>query len=185
MFGRTQSTYLNPEHINSTVLDNLQICTKRVCISNHPLSFTCVRGGIKLKGRGMKRKIMINAYLKSTFKGILIKLKPAFTMNSAMKQKHSQSHYNHLGRSTLLRWDILWIGFTFADSWWADKVTECTSSHLKHRHESRTGVSWVYQSCQSINDNYWARTPVGGERGNENDHGGTTQGTGRIMEIGK
>lgn len=27
--------------------------------------------------------------------------------------------------------------------------------------------------------------PVGGEKGNENDHGGTTSVTGQIMEIGK
>lgn len=33
-------------------------------------------------------------------------------------------------------------------------------SHLRRRHESRTGVIWVYRSCQSINDNYWARTSV-------------------------
>lgn len=84
---------------------------------------------------------------------------------------NSETNYNHLGWSYLVRWDILWIGFTFAESWWADKVTGCTSSHLKHRHESRTGVSWVYQSCQSINDNSWARTLVGGGRKNENDHG--------------
>lgn len=98
--------------------------------------------------------------------------------NAAQHKIDSQTNYNHLGRSTLLRWDILWIGFTLADSWWADKVTGCTSSHLKQRHESRTGVSWVYQSCQSINDNYWARTPVGCERGNENDHGGNNTGNG-------
>lgn len=29
---------------------------------------------------------------------------------------------------------------------------------FKTRHESGIEVSWVYQSCQSINENYWART---------------------------
>ena len=29
---------------------------------------------------------------------------------------------------------------------------------FKNRHESEIEVSWVYQSCQSINENYWART---------------------------
>lgn len=111
---------------------------------------------------------------------------PAFTGHNAAPHKiESETNYSHLGWSRLLRWDILWIGFTFTESWWEDKVTECTSSHLKYRHESRTGVSWVYPSCQSINDNYWARTPVGGERRNEIDHGGARQGMGRIMEIGK
>lgn len=85
--------------------------------------------------------------------------------NAEQRHIDSQTNYNRLGPSTSLRWDILRIGFTFADSWWADKVTGCTSSHLKHGHESWTGVSWVYRSCQSINDNYWARTPRGwGER---------------------
>jgi len=32
---------------------------------------------------------------------------------------------------------------------------------FKNRHESEIEVSWVYQSCQSINENYWARTPWG------------------------
>lgn len=103
----------------------------------------------------------------------------AFTGHNTVPHKlESETNYSHLGWSRLLRWDILWIGFTFAESWWEDKVTECTSSHLKYRHESRTGVSWVYPSCQSINDNYWARTPVGGERRNEIDHGERKTGNG-------